>query len=82
MTIEFDEQTNEGSKNSRLLYAKFQKSSQTPSLVKFLIKRHIVKNEDNARVLLLVLSVVIFAISIYFIINSFNEPVFISTIKK
>ena len=82
MTLEFDDKIDEGGKDSRLLYAKFQKSSQIPFIISFLIKRHIVKNEDSARKLLLVLSIVILAISIYLIINSFNGPVFINTIRK
>ena len=82
MTLEFDDKTDGGSKTSYLLYAKFQKSSQTPSIISFLIKRHIVKNEDRARLLLLVLSVVIFVISIYLIVNSFNGPIFINPINK
>jgi hypothetical protein len=82
MTLEFDDQTSEESKDSHLLYAKFQKSSQVPFIISFLIKRHIVKNEDSARKLLLALSIVILAISIYLIINSFNGPVFINTIRR
>jgi hypothetical protein len=81
MTLEFDDEK-EASKPSHLLYAKFQNSSQTPFIISFLIRKHIVRNEDSARRLLLILSVLIFAVSIYLIINSFNGPVFINNIKK
>lgn len=81
MTLEFDEQTGSETKNSRLLYAKFQKSSQTPPIILFLIRKRIVRNEDSARRLLLIITLVVFALSIYMIVNSFSGPVFIDKIK-
>lgn len=70
------------SESGNLLYAKLQNSSQPPSIVTFLIKKHIVKNENSARALLLIVSITMFAVSLYFIIKSFNGPVFIDTINK
>lgn len=82
MTLEFDDQTDGESRPSHILYARFQKSSQTPSIVNFLIRIHLAKDENIARKLLLVLSIVIFVVSVYFIIGSFDGPVFINTIQK
>ena len=82
MKLEFDEQTNQTNGRGRLLYAKFQKSSQPPSIVLFLIKTRIVKTEDSARILLLVITILIFTISIYMIAQSFNGPVFIDRVIK
>lgn len=61
---------------NRALYSKFEKSSETPSIISFLVRKHIVRNENNARVLLLIVALVIFAISLYFIIDSFKGPTF------
>jgi hypothetical protein len=82
MTLEFDDEKEDQNKPSHLLYAKFQNSSQTPFIIAFLIRKHIVRNEDSARRLLLILSILIIAISIYLIISSFNGPVFINNIKR
>ena len=81
-TIEFDDQTGREGSPDRLLYAKFQKSSQTPYIITLLIKNHIVKDEKGARKLLLAISLIIFIISMYFIIKSFNGPSFIDTVAK
>ncbi len=82
MTLEFDEEAGGNGSHNRLLYAKFQKSSQAPFMVTFLINRHIVKNEDSARRLLLIITIIIFVISIYLILKGTSGPVFIDTLKK
>jgi len=82
MTLEFDDETEIGGRPDHLLYAKFQKSSQPPYIITFLIKRHIVKDEDGARKLLLIIAVVVFIVSVYFISTSFNTPSFVDTVSK
>ncbi|MEI6042242.1 MAG: hypothetical protein WCQ00_01610 [bacterium] len=82
MSIEFDEQGGESSKNSRLLYAKFQKTIQPPAIILFLIRKHIVKDEKRARILLLVLVLLIFFISAYLFIKGLGGPVFIDRVNK
>ena len=71
MALEFDEQDNLS--NNRVL----NKEKQPHSIIAFLIKHHIIKNEKVARITLLVLAILIFAISFYFIFNSLKGPVFI-----
>ena len=79
MKLEFDEETKIN--NPSLLYAKFQKSSETPSIILFLIKKHIVKDEASARRLLLTLVIFVFLISIYFFSNSFGNPTFVDKVR-
>ena len=55
--VEFEEEGRRGQRES-LLYARFQKSVTAPTIVTFLIKRSIVKNEHQATVLLISLIVV------------------------
>ena len=81
-SIEFDDESKLGSPSSRLLYAKFQKSADTPFVVSLLIKSHIVKNEAGARKLLLAVVIIILAISAYLIKGSFDGPVFIDKITR
>lgn len=80
MTLDFDEQDgmNIGeSDTKRFLYAKFQKSSEIPSVLGFLIKIHLAKNERGARIFILVVVILVFLISAYLFINSFSGPTFI-----
>jgi hypothetical protein len=68
-------------KEERILYSKFQKSSETPTIISFLISKGIVKNEDSARLLLLIVTIIVFLVSIYFFFRGFSGPVFIDKLK-
>ncbi|MEI6553158.1 MAG: hypothetical protein WCO09_01170 [bacterium] len=81
-SIEFDEEAKAENQPGHILYAKFQKSADTPFIISFLIKRHIVKSEAGARRLLLVVTIIVLVISIYLIRNSFNGPVFIDKVTR
>lgn len=79
MPIEFDEDTKNS--NGRLLYAKFQKSSNPPSIILFLIKRRIVRNEASARRLLLVFVIFVLLLSLYLFTKGMSGPQFIDNLK-
>lgn len=62
--IKFHEEENiHGDRKYRFLYAKFQKSSEIPLIIIFLLKNHIVKSEAGARKL------VIFTIIFFFLLS-------------
>jgi hypothetical protein len=89
MALEFNEESDlsrdaniNNNHADRLLYSRFEKSSKTPTIISLLISTHIVKNEDHARLLLLIITIAIFALSIYLMAQSFSGPVFIDKIKK
>jgi hypothetical protein len=89
MTLNFDEEVDlsrtsniNNNNGERLLYSKLQKSSKTPTIIAFLIAKGIVKNEDSARLLLLIFSIVVFVFSAYLIIRSFSGPVFINKLSR
>lgn len=80
MTLEFNEQDgidHGKDKTERLLYARFQDSSETPSVLSFLVKIHLAKNERGARIFILVVILLAFFISVYFFVNAFSGPTFI-----
>lgn len=67
-TISFEGE-NEQRKDS-LLYGKFQKSSETPGIITFLLKHHIVKSEQQAKTLLVGLFFFFIVLSIVILIYS------------
>lgn len=67
-------------KTNRLLYAKFQKSSDVPPIVSFLIKIHFAKNEETARRIVLTIILIALLVAVYLITNSFNSPIFIDKV--
>ena len=75
MNLEFDEQGGEDVK--RILYAKFQQSSKTPSVLSFLVKIHLAKDERRATILIISIVIIAFLISIYLLVGTVNGPVFI-----
>ena len=81
-SIEFDEEKKADNQSGRILYGKFQKTADTPSIISFLIRKHIVKDEATARKLLLIITIIIFVISFFMIKNSFNSPVFIGKVTR
>ena len=68
--------------NKRLLYAKFQRSSEIPAIILFLIKRHIVKDEDSARRLVVTIVLIILLTSAYLFFRCTSGPIFIDRISK
>ena len=67
-----------GDKKCRLLYARFQKSSEPPAIILFLIRVHIVKSEVAARRLVVLVICIFFLLSIYLSIKALSNPSFIS----
>jgi hypothetical protein len=68
-------------KEGSLLYAKFQRSSEVPAIILFLIRKRIVKTEGAAIALILFLVIVFIMISINLFLTCFTHPVFINTIN-
>ena len=62
------------------LYAKFQKSSEVPFIISFLIRNRVVKSERTAIILVLFVACLFFLISITLFFNCFTYPVFINKI--
>lgn len=79
--LEFEDSAAKNSRE-RLLYSRFEKSSKTPTLISFLISKGIIKNDNSARLFILILTIIIFALSIYLISDSLTGPVFIDKINK
>ncbi len=68
-------------KEGSLLYAKFQRSSEVPSMILFLIRKHIVKTERAAIALILFVVIVFALISIDLFSTCYIDPVFINAIN-
>ena len=62
------------------LYAKFQRSSEVPYIISFLIKNRVVKSETAAIMLVLFITCLFFLVSITLFFNCFTYPVFINKI--
>lgn len=76
--IKFHESEDEnGERKCRILYAKFQKSSEPPFIILFLVKNHIVKNEANARRLVLAAILIFFLLSALLFIKAFSGLIII-----
>ena len=66
----------------KFLYARFERSSEIPFIILFLIKKRVVRNEKEARKLVLAFILIMLLISAYLMIDCTNGPVFINTINK
>jgi hypothetical protein len=63
--VEFDVEAKDGGRK-RLLYSRIEPSNMPPAIIKFLIRKHIIKNERQGDILLIVvfLACVIFSVII------------------
>ena len=76
--VEFDADTTESPK--RLLYSRIEPSNVPPAFIRFLIRRHIIKNERQGDILLLAVILACIIFSIIIIRYSFFTPT--TTITK
>lgn len=74
--IKFEKEDSEN-KKTRFLYARFERSSEPPEIILFLIRKHIVKDEASARRLILLIIIVLFLISLATFTNVLVGPEFI-----
>jgi hypothetical protein len=63
--VEFEEEKRDMGERKRLLYSRIEPSNIQPKIIQFLIRRHIVRNEAQADLLLVVLLVACIAASIF-----------------
>ena len=68
---------NTSGKKCRFLYSKFQRSSEPPAIIMFLIRKHIVKSEAAARWLVVLLVCLFFLLSMCIAIKASSSPSFI-----
>ena len=61
MAVDFNEEQQKAS----ILYARFQSSSKPPTLVEWLLKKGIVKNQSQANAILVLLTIVCLVLSAY-----------------
>ena len=70
MPVEFNDEQNP----NRVLYGRFTESNQAPKLVTWLLKLHIVKNQDQANKVLIGIALLAFLTSFFFFANLFSTP--------
>ena len=66
----------------KFLYSRFERSSEVPFIILFLIKKRIARNEKEARRLVIAFIIAVLLISAYLITSCSSGPVFINTINK
>jgi hypothetical protein len=68
-------------KSKSFLYAKFQRSSEIPYIILFLIRKHVVKDEKGAIVLVIASVIIMLVLSIYLFTKGYGDPVFIDRLS-